>query len=170
VTAASKKVAEQMAAAFLNAWSSPNFEALPRLRKLSADHVEYFGKSISREAWAGIKRTFAEKWPVRQYRPRPDTVSTNCDQRGRCTVRAIVDWTTAHPGRSDAATGSSKLELGIEMAGRQAVVYRESMLAIRSATRRSAMGPDMRPPARRAPPISASPDDPDDGFDTDPIY
>jgi hypothetical protein len=163
------KVAEQMAAAYLNAWSSPNFEALPRLRKLSADRVEYFGKSISREAWAGIKRTFAEKWPVRQYRPRPESVSTDCDQRGRCTVRAIVDWTTAHPGRSDTVTGSSKLELGIEMAGRQAVVYRESMLAIRSAIRRTAAGPDTRQPARRAPPPALLPDDADDGFEADPI-
>jgi hypothetical protein len=171
VSAASKKAAEQMATAYLKAWSSPNSEALPRLRKFSADRVEYFGKSISREAWTGIKRTFADKWPVRQYRPRPGSVATECDQRGRCSVRAIVDWTTAHPGRSDTITGSSKLELGIDMAGRQAVVYRESMLAIRSAIRRSLATPDARPPARRvAPPPDLLPDDSEDSFEVDPIY
>lgn len=178
---ASKKAAEQMATSYLKAWSSPNSEALPRLRKLSADRVEYFGKSISREAWTGIKRTFADKWPLRQYRPRPGSVATECDQRGRCTVRAIVDWTTAHPGRSDTITGSSKLELGIDMAGPQGVVYRESMLAIRSAIRRTLAAPDTRPPdimtmdtrppSRRVrPPPNLLPDDSEESVEIDPIY
>jgi len=169
--AASKKAAEQMAAAYLKAWSSPNGEALPRLRKLSADRVEYFGRSISRDAWSRIKRTFADKWPVRQYRPRPETMTADCDQNGRCTVRAIVDWTTTHPGRADTASGSSKLELGIDMSGRQMVVYRDSMLVIRSAVRRPPPAQNSRPALRTAPPPAAQPDEfEEDGVETDPIY
>ena len=169
--AASKKAAEQTAAAYLKAWSSPNGEALPRLRKLSADRVEYFGRSISRDAWSRIKRTFADKWPVRQYRPRPETMTAECDQNGRCTVRAIVDWTTAHPGRADSASGSSKLELGIDTSGRQMVVYRDSMLVIRSAVRRPPPSQSPRPALRTAPPRTAQPDEfEDDNVETDPIY
>jgi hypothetical protein len=145
-TAALKKSAEDAAVAYVTAWSSSNYTALEHMRKIGAPRIEYFGKTISREAWQGMKRKFADKWPVRQYKLRPGSMRVECEENSRCVVRSVVDWTTTHLGRSDTVSGASQLELGVDLSGRQGTVYREAMLLIRSATR---LGP---PPMAAAQP------------------
>jgi hypothetical protein len=134
-TVALKKAAEDAAVAYVTAWSSSNYMALEHMRKIGAPRIEYFGKTISREAWQGMKRKFADKWPVRQYKLRPGSMRVECEENSRCVVRSVVDWTTTHLGRSDTVSGASQLELGVDLSGRQGTVYREAMLLIRSATR-----------------------------------
>lgn len=105
---------------YLAAWSDPNPQALQQIDRLYADTVNFYGKKISRAALMEEKRTFAERWPVRNYSARPSTFQTRCDSN-HCAVSATIDWSADSPARGKTAKGEAWYELTFDKASGQII-------------------------------------------------
>jgi len=56
------------------------------------------------------KKTFASRWPIRDYKVEPGSVRVNCTSQG-CVVNSLIAWTAASPERGAKASGRSTLTL-----------------------------------------------------------
>jgi hypothetical protein len=113
---------------YLQSWSSSNDKALSDLRGLFGSRVSYYGRSLDQNSLFEKKRRFAERWPVRNYRHRPGTLSVRCEKpAGQCWVRSIVDWDAANPTRNAKKRGAFRFELGIDVSGPRPIVRSENM-------------------------------------------
>jgi hypothetical protein len=149
VTATKEDESKALAESYLRAWSSRNEEAFAGLEGFFAPKVAYFGRSMELGALMRTKRRFAERWPVRNYRHRPGSMSVHCDeQSGRCTVRSIVDWEAANPARKAKSKGAWRFELGLDMSGARPMVRLENGQRIAGLSKQ---------PASKAVPARAQP-------------
>ena len=129
--------AEDVAYAYLDAWSSENKTALTGFDHLYAAQVMFFGRRIERAAVRDDKLRFARRWPIRHYDPRPATMNIACDVEAKlCRVRSVLDYRAESPLRHARTEGSAEFELGISFAGLQPEIVYESgrVLRIRSAS------------------------------------
>jgi S1-C subfamily serine protease len=106
--------AETRAASFVEmyheAWSSDNLTALGFMRSAYGESVDFYGKTISKSALIDEKRRFAERWPIRSYAVRPETVLINCGATV-CDIQGIVDWSVASPARGKTAEGAASFSM-----------------------------------------------------------
>ena len=124
--------AEDLAYAYLDAWSSENRVALRGLSGLYAPEVRFFGRPADRAKVEREKRLFASRWPIRRYEHRPGTMAIDCDVEARiCHVRSIVDWRVRSPARHARAQGAATFELGVTFAGDQPAVAYEGGRVVR---------------------------------------
>jgi hypothetical protein len=75
----------------------------------------------------GSKRRFAEIWPLRSYKIRPDTVSAACQRPSNaCDVRGIMDWRVRNPAQGKVMTGVSTFHYKIKWTGEHYEVVLET--------------------------------------------
>jgi hypothetical protein len=104
----------EFAKQFQFAWSSDNSTALAFLNRHYEGDVVYFGKAVPKAVVLKQKQKFAERWTVRKYTARPDTLAATCTpDPDHCTVTGIIDWDATAPGRSVRSTGSASFELRV---------------------------------------------------------
>jgi hypothetical protein len=130
--------AEDVAYAYLDAWSQENRIALSGLDELYAPRVTFFGRSIGKSTMSAEKRRFADRWPVRRYEHRPGTLIIDCDvEAALCHVRSIIDWEAESPLRHARSGGAAAFRLGVSFKGAKPVVVYETgrVVKIRSASR-----------------------------------
>lgn len=97
-------VARRFAVAYNAAWSAPNESAIPFMRRVYGARVNFYGGEISSSDVIDEKRRFADRWPIRNYSIRPDTITIRCNG-SICTVDAVVDWFAHSPTRKQSSDG-----------------------------------------------------------------
>ncbi|MFC6496501.1 ATP-dependent Clp protease proteolytic subunit [Gemmobacter lanyuensis] len=98
---------------YLEEWSLPNAEALTAMEAFYFPELYFYGKTLSREELMDEKRTFAERWPVRQYTAQPEGMEIRCLESG-CLVAAFVNWEAFSPERNKSASGVAWYGLGFD--------------------------------------------------------
>ena len=122
-----------MAVDYLEFWSARNALALDAIPDFYAARVEFHGREMSARALFDEKRRFAQRWPVRAYTPREDSLSVSCAGRGDfCTVRTTFDFSASNPERGRRSQGTGNLFLGITFAGGRPVIVSETSRVLRS--------------------------------------
>jgi hypothetical protein len=104
------EVAAQMMYNFNADWSLPNEQALAKVASYYASSVYFYGSYLSYSDVLKEKVTFAERWPVRNYRVDPSSVTVRCADDG-CLVDAVIEWSAASPTRGKKASGKSTWSL-----------------------------------------------------------
>ena len=88
--------------------SEDNEAALHFLASAYASQVSFYGGMQGADAILRQKRQFLERWPLRVYIPRADTIQASCDEGQRtCSVTGIIDWDARSPTRAAASAGVS---------------------------------------------------------------
>jgi hypothetical protein len=86
------------------------------LSRVYPAQVEYYGSLKDRDVVIQDKRKFAERWPVRKYTVRPNTMETGCDLAAQqCDVRGILDWTASSDTRNVRASGSAEFDYKVRL-------------------------------------------------------
>ena len=94
------------------AWSSSNDAALNALQNAYADQVMYYGKVMSAHDVLHDKQKFAERWPDRDYKIVPGTLSVKCDpSTNRCLVTGLTQFTAS--SRDKRSSGMAKFSYDI---------------------------------------------------------
>lgn len=101
------------ALAYHDAWSSPNAQALSFMRAVYSEPMDFYGSSATPEEVFEEKRKFAERWPVRGYSVRPDTLAVSCAAYD-CSVSATVDWFAYSPSRKKKSTGVATVRFSLD--------------------------------------------------------
>jgi hypothetical protein len=125
--AAQERAARQLAIDYLDFWSAPNAVTLEATPDFYAPRVEFHGREMSARALFEEKRRFIQRWPVRAYAPRRDTMRVACSpSTGFCTVRTVFDFTAVSPERGRRSQGVGRLELEIRATGGRPVIVAET--------------------------------------------
>lgn len=123
------EAARDLALDYLAFWSASNAEALQSTPEFYTPRVTFHGRSMSAQALFDEKRRFVQRWPVRDYRHRSDSIRTACDPAGEsCTVRSVFDFDAANPARSRRSRGVATLELVVTFANDRPFIAAESSI------------------------------------------
>lgn len=122
---------EQQAMAFYSEyernWSLDNTSALPYLGSLYGDQIDYYGSVKSKADVMAEKTKFAQRWPTRDYRPRPGTISASCNvSRSECTVSGTLDWKAFNPAASITSVGVAEYQFVVTFAGAKPTIVGEN--------------------------------------------
>ncbi|WP_448954851.1 hypothetical protein [Labrys neptuniae] len=122
---------EQQAMAFYSEyernWSLDNASALPYLGSLYGDQIDYYGSIRPKTDVMAEKDKFAQRWPMRDYRPRPGTVSASCNvSRSECTVSGTLDWKAFNPAASITSVGVAEYQFVVTFAGAKPTIIGEN--------------------------------------------
>jgi hypothetical protein len=103
---------EHRATDFINklfeTWSKPNQQALAEVARLYADQVSYYGSVRTADAVSLDKRASAERWPDRDYKLRPNSLTAKCDAGAlTCRLDGIVTWKVENGERHESAVGET---------------------------------------------------------------
>ena len=106
------QAAHALAVDYLDLWSAPNRLTLATASSFYGPTVKFHGRGRTLDLVLAEKRRFAERWPQRTYRYRPETTTVACESDGaRCTVWAIFDFSAAALVVADAPLGSVNTSL-----------------------------------------------------------
>jgi hypothetical protein len=133
-----KYAARDLAFTYLNRWSAPNSVTLASAASFYGPSVHFHGQTRSRASLIAEKRRFAERWPDRSYRYRPETTQISCEADGaRCTVWSIFDYTARHPQKGRRSRGIGTHEIVVSFSGSTPVIASEdSRVLDRGGSRR----------------------------------
>jgi hypothetical protein len=128
---AAPHVARKLASAYLDVWSAPNQVALSSVSSFYGSTVRFHGRTITLGSMLAEKRRFAERWPYRTYRHRPETTQVSCEAgRTRCTVWSIFDFSAANDrGRRSRGIGEHELVVSLS-SGRPIIVSENSHVVL----------------------------------------
>ena len=76
--------------ALVDATNRSNVDSLSYFERKYDDHVNYFGKSLSKAAVLNQKHIFFQKWPERQFSINAGTLKIECPSQSICNTRGIV--------------------------------------------------------------------------------
>ncbi len=108
-------------------WSESTGEAVTYFRVAYAQTVNFYGKAIDRDTLLQSKRDYGERWPVRVYNARPDTIRSFCNPANSvCTVSGVVDWDCRNPARNAASKGAANFSLTVQFSGGRNQILAES--------------------------------------------
>lgn len=99
-------------------WSSPNAEALLRLKTFYLPEIEFYGKRRSFEEILRERQQFVERWPERDYDVRLGSVEVLCNEfipDKFCSASAIVDWRVANPATGASRKGTSRYNFDLNV-------------------------------------------------------
>jgi hypothetical protein len=138
--AASKPAAQAahaLAVDYLDHWSAPNRLMLAAASSFYGSTVTFHGRERTLDSVLAEKRRFAERWPQRTYRYRPETTMVACESDGaRCTVWAIFDFSAAGSGQDRRSVGIGEHELVVSLSsGRPVIVSETSRVLHRGAVK-----------------------------------
>ena len=124
---ARQQEAQSFAVDYLNAWSASNRQALQATPEFYGSRVLFHGQSSSFGALLAKKRRFAQRWPDRNYRYRPNTMNVRCSPDGdTCTVRSAFDFEAANPKLNRRSRGVATHELLVSFAGERPIIISEN--------------------------------------------
>lgn len=87
-------------------WSRDDGTALAAAAQGYGTSVVFYGKTLGRDAILADKQKFLERWPVRSYRARADSIRIACSESARsCTISGLVDYSVANPATRRRAGG-----------------------------------------------------------------
>ena len=111
----------QLSQSYLREWSTDRRAALARVDEGYAPRVMFYGRVLTRGQLYREKYRALQRWPVRHYVLRPETVQVACKAAtASCLVRGIMDWRV---GRRDRlAQGSSTFLQGYDLSARPQIV------------------------------------------------
>jgi hypothetical protein len=110
--------------------------AVSFLDEMYSDQVRYYGKDLPKSYVLAEKRKFFDKWPLRDYSMRPDTLEVSCETDRLCAAQGVLDWTAANTSR--VSSGSSTFSLGWARDGVSwRLVFETSKVLSRSVRARS---------------------------------
>ncbi|SCY53500.1 hypothetical protein [Microvirga guangxiensis] len=131
-------VAKSFAIDYLASWSSRNDVALDATAELYAPRVLFHGRTVSLERLYKEKQRFTRRWPEREYRPREDSIGTECNPAGTvCTVHAVFDYTATNPKRRRLSQGSGALQLIVEFIGEKPIIVAEHSTLLQQTRKRT---------------------------------
>jgi hypothetical protein len=84
-------------------------QAIIYLDSVYSDRVRYYGKDFPKSDVLMDKRKFFDRWPLRNYSVRPDTLNVYCETDRLCAVQGVLDWTASNATR--VSSGSSAFSL-----------------------------------------------------------
>jgi hypothetical protein len=121
------QAARDLAYAYLSRWSAPTRLALASAPSFYGPTVRFHGRTRTLRSVLAEKRRFAERWPERSYRYRPETTRVACERgRSRCMVWSIFEFSAAHPRQGRRSVGIGEHELVISFAGGRPVIAAEN--------------------------------------------
>jgi hypothetical protein len=93
--------------------------------------VVFHGERMDSRAVIKAKRRFAQRWPDREYKPRPETMRIGCDASAElCKVRTVVDFVAANERRGVLSEGTHTLSLDILFVDGRATIAAENSRVI----------------------------------------
>lgn len=108
----------QQASTFMDAYfrhfSGP--DVLDQFARDYASHIDYYGNVVGREVVMHEKTRFVQRWPQRNYRPRPESIKTLCDEEDGdklCLVTGLVDFACESPERHATSQGVARFRAAI---------------------------------------------------------
>jgi len=93
-----------------------------------ATRVRFYGRPVTTAGLVAEKRSFVQRWPERRYEPR--AMQAACDAE-TCTIRTLVDFRTANPGRGAISSGEAELVLEVGFAGTRPYILGETGRVLR---------------------------------------
>ena len=127
--------ARDLAFTYLKLWSAPNRVALASAPAFYGPTVMFHGRTRTLGSVLSEKRRFAERWPDRTYRYRPETTQVACETGGaRCTVWSIFDFTAANSRQGRRSRGMGEHELIVSFPGGRPVIRSENSRVLRRGT------------------------------------
>jgi hypothetical protein len=127
-----EQVARDLAYRYLNLWSAPNDVALSSAASFYGPVVLFHGRRRTLSSVLAEKHRFAERWPVRTYRYRPQTTQVACEASGeRCTVWSMFDFSAASPRHHRRSRGIGEHELIVGFSPERPVIVSETSRVIR---------------------------------------
>lgn len=95
--------------AYHDALSHPNNVALEYMANAYASDVSFYGKKVPKHSVLSEKRKFVERWPLRAYNVRRDSLSVDC--ASICRVSGVLDWYTIRNQGEARSSGSAEFSL-----------------------------------------------------------
>ena len=118
--------AKSFAISYLHSWSGANDSVLESTADFYGPQVLFHGRTISMRALFDEKRRFVQRWPERDYRPRPESMGVVCNPAGEiCTVHAVFDFVAANPARGRRSEGTGALQLIVQFIGNKPIIVAE---------------------------------------------
>ena len=97
--------------------SSSNNDAFVAFSGDYANQVSYFGKSYSREQVIAELQGFNNRWPIRQYVMRQDTLEIDCNELAlTCTATGLLDFDARSPARNQRSWGLASFQYVLKFA------------------------------------------------------
>ncbi|MGY3603662.1 MULTISPECIES: hypothetical protein [unclassified Bradyrhizobium] len=109
-----KRQMERFLEEVYDSWSSPNSEALARLKLLYHEDVYVNRRLFSFEEFLAKRTKFAERWPNRDFRVREGSLRVEPDEEAGdpvATVKAIIDWTASNESYSEQERGAFSVSM-----------------------------------------------------------
>ena len=103
-------IVAELSHAYLRQWSFTGRDALQTVNQAYAPRVMFYGRVLARNQLYREKLRFIQRWPIRRYVLRPDTVRVACPTSASCRVSGIMDWRVERNAR--VARGSSTFVQG----------------------------------------------------------
>lgn len=126
------QAARELAFAYLGLWSAPNRVALASASSFYGPTVIFHRQARTISSVLAEKRRFAERWPDRSYRYRPETTRVSCTSGGtQCMVRSIFDFSAANLRRGRRSLGIGEHELVVSFSGNRPVIASEDSRVLR---------------------------------------
>jgi hypothetical protein len=101
------------AVAFIHAYhealSHPNNVTLEYMSNAYASDVSFYGEIVPKQVVLEEKRKFIERWPVRTYSVRSDSISLDC--ASICRVAGVLDWYTTRNQGQNRSSGTAEFNL-----------------------------------------------------------
>jgi hypothetical protein len=127
-----EQAARELAYAYLTLWSAPNRVTLATASSFYGPTVMFHGKKRTISSVLAEKRRFAERWPDRIYRHRPETMQVSCDADGaRCTVRSSFDFDAGNSRQGHRSLGIGEHEIVVSFSGERPVIEAENSRVVR---------------------------------------
>lgn len=124
---AREQATRDLAFKYLDHWSAPNRVALASAPSFYGSSVTFHGRLRSLASVLAEKRRFAERWPDRSYRYRPETTRVACEAHGAtCSVRSIFDFAASNPQQGRRSLGIGDHELVVSFSGTRPVILSEN--------------------------------------------
>ena len=120
--------ARALTASYLATVSGPDDTMVAAATRYYASRVRFYGRPVTTAGLVAEKRSFVQRWPERRYEPR--AMRAACDAE-TCTIRTLVDFRTANPGRGAVSSGEAELILEVGFAGTRPYILGETGRVLR---------------------------------------
>jgi hypothetical protein len=130
--------ARALTASYLDTVSASGDTMVGAATRYYATRVRFYGRPITTAGLVAEKRSFVQRWPERRYEPR--AMHAACDAE-TCTIRALVDFRTANPGRGAVSSGEAELILEVGFAGTRPYILGETGRVLRRSIQAGTLAP-----------------------------
>ncbi len=138
VSAERAAAARALTADYLATVSGPGDAMVGAASRFYATRVRFYGRPITTAGLVAEKRSFVQRWPERRYEPR--AIRAACDPES-CTIRALVAFRTANPGRGAVSSGEAELILDVGFAGTRPYIVGETGRVLRRSLQAGTLAP-----------------------------